>query len=753
MSGYDSRVILVGCGSSGKTSIVKVARILYGSARDKGLHKDAEYRVIVKRNIQYNLIMTAKNLIRECSTRKINLGQEVSVSAGRIIAISEDDLIDERWEEDTQYKDQISKDIRALWKESCVKDLIIKHYPSLSVYILDNAKYFLESTFRVFKYGYTATDADYLENYTITSGVPSVELRVDGRPIRLFDTGGQRSERRKWRLVSQNSETSPHVHCFVVDLSGFDVKIEDDNTTTRLNESFEAFKQYCIDLSSIKNEHFDPEIVLILNKRTNFRNKINQQGSTGHYFRNFVDQSETYEFNILEILSKGPSISSIEDDTYECCLKYVARTFVDAAAEYYTKGSLSHIYVMDTIEHYQDVINLFETCLGPLSSKVINRTTNPSVPSHMSDIFSVDTIATSDATPLEPIKITRKNKHIFSSTPCSPIDRSAQRRHPIKRPPAPVEQEAPQIKNLSIKDKYKLKKLIAKGGQGSIYLVEKVGTDAENGSARQYIMKRMELKNGNLLNQSFDEIKNLYQLNGHKNICNIIDFFMEIKKRKNVVQVTHGDAKKKKNSDDAAMDQEDHTYILAIVMEYCHGGDMRSYLATKRREKAVVNELVIVRWLKQIADALSFVHSVGLIHRDMKPENIFFQDVEHQVVMLGDFGLSVIIQDRLNNFFQSKNSEAAGSPFYTAPEQMAGVIYDSRVDVWALGCIVLEMMTLEIADYKLLTDKQREDKLNNCLSMYSYEIVEFVRQCVKIDPDQRPNEERFKILIENIANS
>lgn len=118
--------------------------------------------------------------------------------------------------------------------------------------------------------------------------------------------------------------------------------------------------------------------------------------------------------------------------------------------------------------------------------------------------------------------------------------------------------------------------------------------------------------------------------------------------------------------------------------------------------------------------------------------------------MLGDFGLSVIIQDRLSNFFQAKNSEAAGSPIYTAPEQMKDVIYDMKVDIWALGCIIMEIMTLETIDLKPLSDKQREERLQVCNKIYSNELIELTRHCIKTDPSQRPSHEKLIALVENI---
>jgi serine/threonine protein kinase len=81
---------------------------------------------------------------------------------------------------------------------------------------------------------------------------------------------------------------------------------------------------------------------------------------------------------------------------------------------------------------------------------------------------------------------------------------------------------------------------------------------------------------------------------------------------------------------------------------------------------------------------------------------------------------------------------------------MVDVVYDMKVDIWALGCIVLEIMSLETCDLKMISDKQKEEKINACSKFYSDELVELVRQCTKTDPIQRPSQNKLASLVENI---
>lgn len=91
------------------------------------------------------------------------------------------------------------------------------------------------------------------------------------------------------------------------------------------------------------------------------------------------------------------------------------------------------------------------------------------------------------------------------------------------------------------------------------------------------------------------------------------------------------------------------------------------------------------RITNQVLDGLSFIHSLGLIHCDLKPENILIRSYSRCLVKIIDFGSSCFTTDHLCSYVQSRT--------YRAPEVVLGLKYDQKVDVWSLGCILAELWT------------------------------------------------------------
>lgn len=83
--------------------------------------------------------------------------------------------------------------------------------------------------------------------------------------------------------------------------------------------------------------------------------------------------------------------------------------------------------------------------------------------------------------------------------------------------------------------------------------------------------------------------------------------------------------------------------------------------------------------MEQIIKAIAHCHALGVIHRDIKAENVMIND-QGQVKLL-DFGLS-------KNAKSVKDREICGTPYYMAPEMIMGDPYDGKVDVWSLGVML-----------------------------------------------------------------
>lgn len=91
---------------------------------------------------------------------------------------------------------------------------------------------------------------------------------------------------------------------------------------------------------------------------------------------------------------------------------------------------------------------------------------------------------------------------------------------------------------------------------------------------------------------------------------------------------------------------------------------------------------------RQVLIALNFIHKMGLVHSDVKPENILLGSYCRAQVKLIDFGSSCYLTDRQSSYIQSRS--------YRAPEVVLGLPYDGKIDMWSLGCVVAEMYTGEV---------------------------------------------------------
>jgi serine/threonine protein kinase len=138
--------------------------------------------------------------------------------------------------------------------------------------------------------------------------------------------------------------------------------------------------------------------------------------------------------------------------------------------------------------------------------------------------------------------------------------------------------------------------------------------------------------------------------------------------------------------------QPTHDGTFALIMEFLYGEELR---ATLKRE-AVIAPARLVRMLAQAALALDAAHATKLVHRDLKPDNLFLcQTREGDITKVLDFGS---VKDKGESAKKlTVLGTTIGSPFYMAPEQAQGLdTLDHRADVWALAAIAYECMTAHV---------------------------------------------------------
>ena len=198
-------------------------------------------------------------------------------------------------------------------------------------------------------------------------------------------------------------------------------------------------------------------------------------------------------------------------------------------------------------------------------------------------------------------------------------------------------------------NRYEILNVLGTGGMGSVYKAKDLELD------RQVALKviRPELARNAAIVERFKQELRLSHKVTHRNVVRLYDL-----------------------SEDAGM--------RFVTMELVTGRDLRSVL--EERGKLPADEAVDI--FQQICLALEAAHGVGILHRDLKPQNVMREDTGRVVVM--DFGLARMID---NKDGMTQTGALVGTLDYMSPEQALGKELDQRSDIFALGLIGYEMLT------------------------------------------------------------
>ncbi|XP_025077734.1 serine/threonine-protein kinase Nek9-like isoform X3 [Pomacea canaliculata] len=174
---------------------------------------------------------------------------------------------------------------------------------------------------------------------------------------------------------------------------------------------------------------------------------------------------------------------------------------------------------------------------------------------------------------------------------------------------------------------------------------------------------------------------------------------------------------------------------LFIEMEYANGGTLHDKIS---QSMELFPETEAVWYLFQVTSAVSYVHHFGIIHRDIKTLNIFMTKVG--LLKLGDFGISKILESK-----GQMAESVVGTPYYMSPEIVKGERYNFKSDIWALGCVLYEILTLTRTfdasnPLKLACDIVQSEH-QSIDPQYSPDMQALVDIMLSKDPDERPTAE------------
>jgi serine/threonine-protein kinase len=268
---------------------------------------------------------------------------------------------------------------------------------------------------------------------------------------------------------------------------------------------------------------------------------------------------------------------------------------------------------------------------------------------------------------------------------------------------------APSLVGQVLDGRYRITKLIGEGGMGEVYAAEHVHIEKRFAIK---LLKQEIVSNAEAVTRFRQEARSSSSI-GHRNIIAIEDFG----------QLNDG--------------------RIYMCMELLNGAALNDMIQQPMAADRLLNILI------QTGHGLAAAHAKGIIHRDMKPENIFVTiDAQGQdVPKILDFGIAKVSGNDGQNHL-TRTGTIFGTPFYMAPEQALGNPVDARTDIYAVGVIMYECFAgslpfqgesfMGILTQHITTEPepvaQRAMKAGRALPMG---LAEIITRCMQKNPDQR----------------
>lgn len=176
---------------------------------------------------------------------------------------------------------------------------------------------------------------------------------------------------------------------------------------------------------------------------------------------------------------------------------------------------------------------------------------------------------------------------------------------------------------------------------------------------------------------------------------------------------------------------------MCIVMRYCSGGSLAGQISQAWRRSKPFTEEQVLTWFTQTLLALKYIHEKHLLHRDLKPDNLFLK--RDGTLQMGDFGTCRVLEHTA-----ACAKTQVGTPYYLSPEVCQAKPYSWQADMWSTGCILFELCSFKVPfdapSISCLVKKICRDPAPQLQPhQWATEVQELVGELLTKDPTIRPS--------------
>lgn len=347
------KILLLGAGESGKTTLFKQMKLLFGVAKQFTASEKDSFRKIISKNILEDILRMLEGVERK--NLKLE-SKEAQVAANRIIKGNEFD---------PRTPPKITKELAALysaiWNDQGVQQVWNSRG---DVQVQDALKYFMSSIQRISADGWEPTNQDILRARARTTGVQTSKFMIQKSFFEMYDVGGQRTERRKWLFYFDGVTTV----LFVAAISEYNQVLFEDPTINRQTEAVELFSK------QLQSQAFQTTpFILFLNKKDLFREKLIEvpfRVEEGPNARNVsfpgphIDPKREYK---CDVEGADPEF----EKCYDAALRYLTDIYVSQSPDIRREGSGIHVHITNSTDT-ENIKRIMQSCKDIILQEHIN---------------------------------------------------------------------------------------------------------------------------------------------------------------------------------------------------------------------------------------------------------------------------------------------------------------------------------------------------------------------------------------------